>query len=102
MNYFQAKLLKIDSKPDQQGVLQHRLIFESTRYDRGLEMDVPVSQPVKLHEDDHKYLSVFHTLVGKEIAVPVSMTAMDRNIYYKTMGAGYRLFKDVTGEVKTA
>ena len=98
MTYFQAKLLKIDSKPDTQGVLQHRLVFESEHYDRGLDRFVPSSQAVKLHEDDHKYLNVFHTLVNKEIAVPVTMTAMDRNIYYKTMGTGYRLFKDITSE----
>lgn len=88
MNLVRAKLIKIDSKPDQKGIINHRLIFASERYDAGLEQMVPCSLPVKFHEDHFYLLEAYKSFVGRVVAVQVSMSTMDRNIYYKTSGDG--------------
>lgn len=89
MNLIRAKLLKIDSKPDQKsGQMNHRLIFASERFDAGLEQMVPCSLPVKFHEDHFYLLDAYRGFVGRVVAVQVSMSTMDRNIYYKTAGEG--------------
>ena len=89
MNLIRAKLLKIDSKPDQKtGLINHRLIFASERFDSGLEQMVPCSLPVKFHEDHHYLLEAYKGFIGRVVAVQVSMSTMDRNIYYKTSGNG--------------
>ena len=88
MNLIRAKLLKIDSKPDQKGSMNHRLIFSSERFDAGLEQMVPCSLPVKFHEDHFYLLEAYRGFVGRVVAVQVSMSTMDRNIYYKTAGEG--------------
>lgn len=89
MNLIRAKLLKIDSKLDQKtGQMNHRLIFASERFDAGLEQIVPCSVPVKFHEDHFYLLEAYRGFVGRVVAVQVSMSTMDRNIYYKTAGSG--------------
>ena len=89
MNLIRAKLLKIDSKVDQKtGTMNHRLIFASERFDAGLEQIVPCSLPVKFHEDHFYLLEAYKGFVGRVVAVQVSMSTMDRNIYYKTAGDG--------------
>ena len=89
MNLVRAKLLKIDTKRDQKtGFDNHRLIFASERYDAGLEQMVPCSLPVKFHEDHFYLLEAYKAFVGRVVAVQVSMSTMDRNIYYKTSGDG--------------
>ncbi len=89
MNLIRAKLLKIDSKIDQtKGTMNHRLIFASERFDAGLEQMVPCSLPVKFNEDHFYLLEVYKGFVGRVVAVQVSMSTMDRNIYYKTAGDG--------------
>ncbi|MER8280432.1 hypothetical protein ABTM55_15295 [Acinetobacter baumannii] len=55
---FKAKLINVDQSTNEKG-LNMRLIFESQRYDK-----------------------------GREIYLPIEMTAMDRNIFYKTTGDG--------------
>ena len=87
MNLIRAKLLKIDSKVDQKtGTMNHRLIFASERFDPGLEQIVPCSLPVKFIEDHFYLLEAYKGFVGRVVAVQVSMSTMDRNIYYKTAG----------------
>ncbi|AZN69114.1 hypothetical protein [Acinetobacter haemolyticus] len=97
MILFQAKLLKIDSKADNQNQLQHRLIFKSERFDRGLEEMVACSQPIKLDLEHHHLLEAYKSFVGCEIAVPVALTAVDGNVYFKTRGDGLpKILKDIT------
>ena len=89
MNLIRAKLLKIDSKVDQKtGTMNHHLIFASERFDPGLEQIVPCSLPVKFIEDHFYLLEAYKGFVGRVVAVQVSMSTMDRNIYYKTAGDG--------------
>lgn len=89
MNLVRAKLLKIETKKDQKtGLDNHRLIFSSERFDAGLEQMVPCSLPVKFHEDHFYLLEAYRGFVGRVVAVQVSMSTMDRNIYYKTTGEG--------------
>lgn len=98
--FFTGKLLKVESNMNDKKELTHRLVFASTKYDKGLEQVVPCSQSIKLHEDDFKYLEVFKTFVGKDISVPVdfSTTMNGMNVFFKTTGEGYRLFEDVTNK----
>lgn len=99
MLLLQEKLLKIDSKPDNKGVIQHRLIFKSQKYDRGLEEMVSCSLPIKMDLEHHHLLEVYKSFIGRVIAVPVALSSMDSNIYYKTIGDGKPLIlKDITGE----
>ena len=68
--------------------LNMRLIFESQRYDRGLEKMVPCSQNVKVIEDHHHMKDFYMSYRGREIYLPIEQSAMERNIYYKTTGDG--------------
>lgn len=91
-NIFKGKLIKIDSKPDQKtGQINHRLIFKSQRFDRGLEEMVDCSQPVKLDLEHHHLLEFYKCYIGKEIYVPVVLSAMDANVFYRTGGDGKAL-----------
>jgi len=85
---FKAKLLNVETGVDQKtGLPTMRLIFASQRFDRGLEQIVPCSQNVKVIEDHHNkdfYLSY----KGREICLPIELTVMDRNVFYKTTGDG--------------
>lgn len=71
--------------------LNMRLIFESQRYDRGLEKMVPCSQNVKVIEDHHHMKDFYMSYRGREIYLPIEQSAMERNIYYKTTGDGKSL-----------
>ena len=84
---FKAKLINVDSVTAQNGV-NIRLIFESQRYDKGLDQIVPCSQNVKLIEDHHYLVEFYKSYKGKEIYLPIEMSTMDRNIFYKTTGDG--------------
>ena len=68
--------------------LNMRLIFESQRYDRGLEKMVPCSQNVKVIEDHHHMKDFYMSYRGREIYLQIEQSAMERNIYYKTTGDG--------------
>ena len=84
---FNAKLLNVDSSTGQNGVTW-RLIFESKRFDKGLDQWVPCSQNVKI-TDDHTYLlDTYRSYKNKEIYLCVEQSTMDRNIYYRTTGDG--------------
>lgn len=84
---FKAKLLNVDLTTNEKG-LNMRLIFESQRYDKGLDQWVPCSQNVKVVEDHHHMKDFYLSYKGREIYLPIEMTAMDRNIFYKTTGDG--------------
>ena len=49
---------------------------------------VPCSLPVKFHENHFYLLEAYRGFIGRVVAVQVSMSTMDRNIYYKTAGNG--------------
>ncbi|MEN8281560.1 hypothetical protein [Acinetobacter gerneri] len=87
-NIFKAKLLKVDARAADKGGLNIRLIFESEKLDRGLEQMVPCSQPVKLDPDHHHLAEFYKCYIGKELYLPVSLSAMEGNIFYKTIGDG--------------
>lgn len=84
---FNAKLLNVDSSTSANGVTW-RLVFQSQRYDRGLEQMVPCSQNVKITEEHMHLLELYKSFKGREIYLPIEQSAMDRNIYYKTTGDG--------------
>lgn len=84
---FKAKLINVEQSTNAQG-LNMRLIFESERYDRGLEKMVPCSQNVKVIEDHHHMKDFYSSYKGREIYLPIEQSTMDRNIYYKTTGDG--------------
>lgn len=84
---FKAKLINVDSTTNEKG-LNMRLIFESERFDRGLEKMVPCSQNVKVIEDHHHMKDFYMSYRGREIYLPIEQSTMDRNIYYKTTGDG--------------
>lgn len=84
---FKAKLLNVDQSVNDKG-LNMRLIFESQRYDKGLDQMVPCSQNVKVIEDHHHMKDFYLSYRGREIYLPIEMTSMDRNIFYKTTGDG--------------
>ncbi len=89
MFFIHAKLLKIDSKPDQKtGQMNHRLIFKSQKFDRGLEEMVDCSLPVKLHEDHFHLVESYKCYQGREVYIPISIVGVDGNVYYKTAGDG--------------
>ena len=46
------------------------------------------SLPVKFNEDHFYLLEAYKGFIGRVVAVQVSMSTMDRNIYYKTAGNG--------------
>lgn len=84
---FKAKLINVEQSTNDKG-LNMRLIFESERYDRGLEKMVPCSQNVKVIEDHHHMKDFYMSYRGREIYLPIEQSTMDRNIYYKTTGDG--------------
>ena len=84
---FKAKLINVDQTTNEKG-LNMRLIFESERFDRGLEKMVPCSQNVKVIEDHHHMKDFYLSYRGREIYLPIEQSTMDRNIYYKTTGDG--------------
>lgn len=84
---FKAKLLNVDISTNDKG-LNMRLIFASQRYDKGLDQIVPCSQNVKVIEDHHHMKDFYLSYKGREICLPIELTAMDRNVFYKTTGDG--------------
>ena len=84
---FKAKLLNVDQSTNEKG-LNMRLVFESKRYDKGLDQCVPCSQNVKVIEDHHHMKDFYLSYKGREIYLPIEMSTMDRNIFYKTTGDG--------------
>ncbi|MGA4742537.1 hypothetical protein ACPC5Q_04200 [Acinetobacter junii] len=85
---FKAKLLKVDARAGEKGAMNIRLIFQSEKLDRGLEMMVPCSQPIKLDLDHQHLVELYKSFVGREIYVPVALSGMDGNIFYRTTGDG--------------
>ncbi|GAA5565847.1 hypothetical protein Asch03_03396 [Acinetobacter schindleri] len=86
---FNAKLLKIDVKPDPKtGLPNMRLIFKSQKFDRGLEEMVDCSQPVKVDPEHQHLLEFYNCYKNKDIYLPVSLVAVDGNVYYRTAGDG--------------
>lgn len=96
---FKAKLLNVDQSVNDKG-LNMRLIFESERFDKGLNQMVPCSQNVKVIEDHHHMKDFYMSYRGREIYLPIEMTAMERNIFYKTTGDGKPLQIAETKEQK--
>lgn len=89
MHYFQAQLIKVDSKPDQKtGRINHRLIFKSQRFDRGLEEMVDCSQAIKLEEDHFYLLDTYLNYRGRDLCIPIALMAVDGNVYLKTAQDG--------------
>lgn len=84
---FKAKLINVDTSTNEKG-LNMRLVFESKRYDKGLDQWVPCSQNVKVIEDHHHMKDFYLSYKGREIYLPIEMTSMERNIFYKTTGDG--------------
>ena len=85
---FKAKLLNVETGVTDKGQLTMRLIFKSQRFDRGLDEWVPSSQNVKVIEDHHHMKDFYLSYRGREIYLPIEMTPVERNIYYKTTGDG--------------
>lgn len=82
-----AKLLNVETSVNEKGV-NIRLIFQSQRFDRGLDQIVPCSQNVKIIEDHQHMVEMYKSFKGREIYLPVEATPVERNIYYKTTGDG--------------
>jgi len=97
---FKAKLLNVDVSVNEKGV-NMRLIFASQRYDKGLDQIVPCSQNVKVIDDHHHMKDFYLSYKGREIYLPIEMTAMERNIFYKTTGDGKPLMLEEKQPVKT-
>jgi hypothetical protein len=87
---FKAKLLKIETG-SVDGKQTMRLIFKSQRFDRGLEEWVSSSQNVKVIDEHHHMKDFYQSFVGREIYLPIELTSMERNIFYKTTGDGKSL-----------
>ena len=85
---FNAKLLNIDVSINDKGQPNIRLVFQSQRYDKGLDQIVPCSQNVKVIEDHHHMKDFYLSFKGREIYLPIEMTPVERNIFYKTTGDG--------------
>ena len=86
---FKAKLLNVETGVDQKtAALTMRLVFASQRYDKGLDQIVPCSQNVKVIEDHHHMKDFYLSFKGREIYLPIEMTPVERNIFYKTTGDG--------------
>lgn len=92
MKLIKSKLIKVESKPDSNKVMVHRLIFLDQHFDRGLEEWVPSSLNVKLSPDHLHLLQTYQKLQGQEIAVEVELTSVDRNVYYRTCHDGQPIF----------
>lgn len=92
MKLVREKLVKVESKPDSNNNMVHRLVFKDKHFDRGLEEWVPSSLNVKLSPDHLHLLQTYQKLQGQEIAVEVELTPVDRNVYYRTGGDGQPIF----------
>lgn len=93
---FKAKLLNVETGVDQKtAALTMRLVFASQRYDKGLDQIVPCSQNVKVIEDHHHMKDFYLSFKGREIYLPIEMTPVERNIFYKTTGDGKPLSLEV-------
>ena len=103
---FKAKLLNVETGVDQKtAALTMRLVFASQRYDKGLDQIVPCSQNVKVIEDHHHMKDFYLSFKGREIYLPIEMTPVERNIFYKTTGDGKPLMleeKQISASAKTA
>jgi hypothetical protein len=60
-----------------------RLILQSEKFDRGLEQMVLCLQAVKLDEDHH-LVEFYKCYLNKEIFIPVMLSSMGSNIFYRT------------------
>ena len=88
---FNAKLLQVETSVDQKtGLPKIRLVFAHTRFDKGLNQVVPVSQNVTLNDGHHHLIENYKSLIGREIYVPVEMSTMmnGMQIFYKTAHDG--------------
>ena len=88
---FNAKLLQVETSVDQKtGLPKIRLVFAHTRFDKGLNQVVPVSQNVTLIDGHHHLVPTFQALKGKEIFLPIEMSTMmnGMQIFYKTAHDG--------------
>ena len=88
---FNAKLLNVENSVDQKtGLPKIRLVFAHTRFDKGLNQVVPVSQNVTLIDGHHHLVPTFNALKGKEIYLPIEMSTMmnGMQIFYKTSDDG--------------
>lgn len=87
---FKAKLLNVDTGVNDKGQLTMRLIFESQKFDKGLEQWVPASQNVRVIEDHHHMKDFYMSYKGREIYLPIeqSTTMNGMGIFYKTTGDG--------------
>ena len=92
---FKAKLLNVETGANDKGQLTMRLIFKSQRLDRGLQEWVPSSQNVKVVDEHHHLKDFYLQYCGQEIYLPIELTSMDRNIFYKTTGDGKPLMLEV-------
>ena len=91
---FNAKLLNVEHSVDQKtGLPKIRLVFAHTRFDKGFNQFVPVSQNVTLIDGHHHLVPTFQALIGKEIFLPIEMTTMmnGMQIFYKTAHDGRHL-----------
>lgn len=87
---FKAKLLNVDTGVNDKGQLTMRLIFQSQKFDKGLEQWVPASQNVRVIED-HQHMKDFYlSYRNREIYLPVELSTQmnGMNIFYKTTGDG--------------
>ena len=88
---FNSKLLNVENSVDQKtGLPKIRLIFAHSRFDKGFDQLVPVSQPVTLIHGHHHLAPLYIELKGKEIYLPVEMSTMmnGMQIFYKTAHDG--------------
>ena len=88
---FNAKLLQVQSSADQKtGLPKIRLVFAHTRFDKGLDQVVPVSQNVTLNDGHHHLTENYKSLIGREIYLPIEMSTMmnGMQIFYKTAHDG--------------
>lgn len=90
---FKAKLINVDQSVTDRG-LNMRLVFESQKFDRGLNEFVKCSQNVKVIEDHHHLKDFYLSYRNREIYLPIELTSMDRNIFFKTTGDGKPILID--------
>lgn len=75
MYLIKGKLLDVDtSNPN-----FPKLIFESTRFDRGLDRSVPCSEQVLVPEDQVSKLDKARAQIGKDVAVVVAIIKTKNN-----------------------
>lgn len=75
MYLIKGKLLDVDtSNPE-----YPKLVFESTRWDRGLNRKVPCSEQVMVQTDQFPKLEETRKFIGEDIAVPVAVIKTRNN-----------------------